>query len=109
MKYLSLIKWEGSPNGCTVKTYEADTVYDHSEIGDDLATVALGEKWIEVHEAKPAKPAPQKVEVTLEIIKDGMTIPEMQKALKDANIVSRSKKEDTLAKLILKHNLFGGK
>ena len=107
MKYLSLITWDGSPNGCIVKTYQADTEYNHSDLGDELAEVALEEKWIEVVEEKKA-PASKKVTVTLEIIKDGMTIPEMQKALKGANIVSRSKKEDTLAKLILKHNLFGG-
>ena len=108
MKYLSLIKWDGSPDGCTVKTYEADTVYNHSELGGSLSEVALEEKWIEVVEAKQA-PSPLKVTVTLEIIKDGMTIPEMREALKGAGITVRSKKEDTLAKLILKHNLFGGK
>ena len=108
--YKVLITFDGSPDGCTVKTYEEGAELDHSAFGDDLVEVALNEKWIEPIDKKAEKPAdkPQVVEVTIEMIKDGMTVPEMKKALKDAGVKTSAKKEDTLAKLILEHKLFGG-
>lgn len=110
MKYKSLKDWPGSPDGCKVTEYKKGETYDHGELGDNLAEVGLREGWIEVVEGKPAKATEQKqtVAVTLEMVKDGMTIPEMQDALAGADVKTRAKKEDALAKLILKHGLFKG-
>lgn len=110
MKYKSLEDWNGSPDGCNVTAFKAGETYDHGELGDSLVNVGLREGWIEVVDEKQPKATdkPQVVEVTLEIVKDGMTVPEMHAALKDAGVKTSAKKEDTLAKLILKHGLFGG-
>ena len=109
MKYKCNIDFDGSPDGCKVRTFKDGQIYDHADFGDDLVEVALEMKWIdEVDGGQEDEPQAQVVEVTLEMIKDGMTVKEMLAALKEANIITRAKKEDTLANLILKHQLFGG-
>jgi hypothetical protein len=103
--YKVIKSFDGSPNGCDVNHYEKGEVLDHSAFGDSLVEVALKEKWIEAHEAKKTKKT-QTVTVTVEMIKDGMTIPEMQAALKGAGIATRVKSEAKLANLILENGLF---
>jgi len=107
MKYQATTDWSGSPDGCIIRHYEEGKAYPHSAIGDDLVEVALKEGWI-IDLDKVDADEPQTVELTLEMVKDGMTVAEMKDALKAAGISTRAKKEDPLAKLILKHGLFGG-
>src|SRR5574340_380925 len=51
-KYEVMQDFKGSPDGHTVIQFTKGSEIDHAELGDDLASVALSQKWV-----KPSKAA----------------------------------------------------
>lgn len=52
-EYIVLQDFKGSKTGADCTKFAKDAKIIHDELGDDLAQVALDEKWIKQEEVKP--------------------------------------------------------
>jgi hypothetical protein len=78
MEYKVLKTFKGSPDGYTVKEYEEGTTV---ELPEELASVAIQEKWVQKPEGKPTPSAEKKVALE----KAGKELGALKKAHKDAS------------------------